>query len=316
MASEDSRRGVTERESAANVNCPLCGESKCRSVGPIRFIEPTTIGSSVVDLSDMKFHLMHCGACDFHFTHPRIPPEKLLASYAETNASHWGNEEDGYTRRYDTLKQMLERHAPGRRVLDVGCFTGSFLHYLGPGWDLNGVEPAVEAAKIAGEKGAKILGSTLEDIPADAAPFDAIVAIDVAEHINDPLRFFEQMRNRLGPRGILIIVTGDTHAPSWRWMKNRYWYCSFAGHVSFFSERVMKFLGRRLGMDIAEYRRLEHIRSRPLRHIKMLIYNVAYNIGVMAGGLGIPSLRKITSDAPGPSWITARDHMFCVMRRI
>lgn len=297
--------------------CRVCGSADTRVVGPIRHYQPATIGSVVIDLSGLSFGLVRCVACDYRFSHPPIPQEKLLDCYAETEGDHWGFEVDGRERQYDVMAAMLERHAPGRRVLDVGCFTGSLLQYLGPAWERFGVEPSRAACRVATERaGATILGATLDDVPAGlAGTFDAVTAIDVVEHVADPLPFFRRVRELLRPGGVFLVVTGDTAAPSWRWLKSRYWYCSYAGHISFFSRRTLARVGAIVGFAEAESRRRRHIRSRFLRHVKQAMQNVAYGASVAVGGLGIRSVRRRTVDAPAPVWITARDHLFHVMRR-
>ncbi|MGD0768941.1 MAG: class I SAM-dependent methyltransferase [Tepidisphaeraceae bacterium] len=294
----------------------MCGGQLCGVVGPIYFNKPTYFGSAPIDLSELTIRLLKCPDCEFQFTHPRIPPERLLVLYSQIEAHHWGIEVDSYERQYDIIGAMLARYAIGRRILDVGCFTGSLLKYLGPEWDRNGVEPSVAAAQITRRTGATVLGATLEDIPPRTPPFDVITAIDVIEHISEPFAFFERSRDLLKPGGVVLIVTGDTQSLTWKLMKNRYWYCSLPGHVSFFSGPTMKYLENRLNFQRLERCRRRHIRSRLLRHVKMLLQNVFYELGVAAGGLGIPKLRKLTVDAPGPNWITAPDHMFYAARRL
>jgi SAM-dependent methyltransferase len=296
--------------------CPLCGGSRCERIDRIRHYQPTIIGSVSIDLSGLEFWLARCPECHFQFSTPRIPPEKLLACYAATNAEHWSIEVNPWERRYDVILDLLRRNSRGRRVLDVGCFTGSLLDYLGPQWTRFGVEPSVPAAEASRKRGVQILGATLDDIPAATEPFDAIVSVDVLEHINEPLPLFEKLRDYLKPDGILVLITGDTDAPTWRWMKGRYWYCSYAGHVSYFSASTLEHVGRRLGFQSAECRRLSHSRSRFLRHVKLGLFNVSYMMGVALGGLGLKRLKRLTVDAPAPSWMTAPDHLFCVMRRV
>jgi SAM-dependent methyltransferase len=300
---------------AVAIRCPVCQGTDCRSLGPIRHYQPTIIGSVAVDLSDLTFRLMQCATCRFQFSDPRIPPEKLLQCYSATDAEHWCIDVDPRERRYELIKELLVRHSPGRRVMDVGCSTASLLHYLGPEWDRFGVEPSVTASGVARKRGINILGATFDDIPKDIPAFDAIIAVDVIEHINEPIPFITQARNLLRPGGVLILVTGDTASPSWRLMKGRYWYCSYAGHVSYFSAATFAVIADELDMCCIENRRLPHIRSRFLRHVKMAAMNLAYTLGVVTGGLGIPAIRRKTVDSPGPSWVTAPDHIFQVMRR-
>jgi cyclopropane fatty-acyl-phospholipid synthase-like methyltransferase len=200
-------------------------------------------------------------------------------------------------------------------VLDVGCFTGSFLTFLGHDWQWFGVEPSIEAGELATRNGITLLGATLADIENGAITFDAIVAIDVVEHLADPLSFFQRTSKMLTPGGVLIILTGNTDALSWRLHKNLYWYCSLPEHVSFFSRGVFDYISRRCGLQAVEQLTMSHNRWSLRDRTEQAVKNLGYAAMNRAGGLGVPALRQHFVERRAPTWMAANDHILCALRQ-
>jgi cyclopropane fatty-acyl-phospholipid synthase-like methyltransferase len=257
---------------------------------------------------------LSCSACGFQFKDPPIPEEKLLDCYARTGEGNWGLRPDPHERYFDVIREQLERHSPGRATLDIGCANGALLEWLGEGWGKFGVEPSVKAGEVAASRGVKIVGRTLSDCASDARRYDAAVAIDVMEHIAEPVPFVKQVRELLKPNGVFLVVTGDTSARTWHLLRNRYWYCSLVEHVSFYSEPAMHALATATGMRSVEHRRLSHQRTSWSHKIDDAAKNSAYLAGTATHWFGIKSLQE-KFDRGAPLWLSARDHMFHVMRR-
>src|SRR5205085_9962946 len=109
--------------------------------------------------------------------------------YRRSAGGHWATDARVATsRRYDRKRELLLQFAPGRRVLDFGCYDGGFLDYLGPEFDRNGIEPSTSAAQRAAQRGVRIPGPTVDSVDTAAIePFDAILIFDVMEHLTDPV---------------------------------------------------------------------------------------------------------------------------------
>jgi 2-polyprenyl-6-hydroxyphenyl methylase/3-demethylubiquinone-9 3-methyltransferase len=101
----------------------------------------------------------------------------------------------------------------GLTVLDVGCGGGLIaepLSRLGAVVTAVDAEPATVAVAAAhgAEQGLSIdyRCSAVEDLPTDA-PFDAIIALEIIEHVANPARFVAELAKRLKPGGLVIIST-------------------------------------------------------------------------------------------------------------
>lgn len=102
---------------------------------------------------------------------------------------------------------LLQQDWAGRRILEIGCFTGFFMDALRrKGADVTGVEVNGRAA----ETGMTIYGlqgrifPALEKLPA-TSQFDDILMIDVLEHIELPETFLGELLPLLAPGGSIVI---------------------------------------------------------------------------------------------------------------
>ncbi len=283
--------------------------------GPILHPQPALVAGVRLELEDVNFTLCRCPHCEFQFKDPIIDAAKLIACYAAADSDNWELAPDPLLRNFDVLRTVLECHAPGRRVLDVGCFNGAMLSFLGDSWSRYGVEPSHAAADLARQRGVNILGDTLESVNSAVEPFDAIMAIDVVEHLVDPVHFFCQISARLKSGGIFLLLTGNTEALAWRLQGSMYWYSSLPEHVSFYNRPSLEKLGGLSGMECIECRAICHKRLPLKRWIIDSVKSAGYIAGRTVGGLGVPLLRRIFVERRGPTIQSAKDHLICVLRK-
>ena len=177
------------------------------------------------------------------------------------------------------------------------------------------MEPARNAADLARSRGVTILGQTLDDIPPDSGQFDAVLAIDVIEHVTEPVSFFRLIHDLLRPGGIFMAFTGDTDTWPWRWYKNRYWYCSLPEHVSFYSGVAMEYLARSVEMHTVSHTHLGHQRMSLKSCLRERAKNAFFMTGTTIGWCGVPSLRQKYGGGAGPILLNVSDHMLHLMRR-
>lgn len=112
--------------------------------------------------------------------------------------------------RLAALKKRLEP-LHGRRVLDLGCGKGRFARPLAEaGAEVVGID--VSAAMLADARGIARVRASARRLPFAAGTFDAVIAVEVFEHlaaIDDVLR---EARRVLCPGGILAIVDKNAGA--------------------------------------------------------------------------------------------------------
>ena len=105
----------------------------------------------------------------------------------------------------------------GKRVLDVGCWTGDLGRALiARGCRVSGLEVDEDAAEKARADLETVVVADLDTAPTSqhfpAGSFDAVVFADVLEHLRDPVAVLADAATLLGPDGkIVISVPNITH---------------------------------------------------------------------------------------------------------
>jgi len=99
-----------------------------------------------------------------------------------------------------------------RRVLDLGCGNGAFCAELvRHGFEVVGCDPSESGIRVASESvpGAVFTKLGVYDDPRDlsAAPFDAVVAVEVVEHLYLPRALPSFAHRVLKPGGRFVVTT-------------------------------------------------------------------------------------------------------------
>lgn len=204
--------GVEARETA---RCLLCGSPRLRR----RKLFERLLGFT--DRTEAQ--VLECRGCGFRFLFPQITEERLRDFYSMgyfTGQADRSSEdlpppdtqvyEDFLVERFDKFRATLDlclAHAPSaRRILDVGAATGEFLQLArSRGLEVSGIEISEYASRFAAERhGLELHLGTLEDFR-PSGRFDIIHLNHVLEHLNEPRRAVERLRELLDDGGIIYV---------------------------------------------------------------------------------------------------------------
>lgn len=192
------------------------------------------------------------------------------------------------------LVDVLKRHCPpGGRLLEIGSAYGFFLKEAQPHFDVHGIELAKDAVDACHRAGLPNVhqGTVDEDILERIGPVDAVVMLDVIEHLSDPVETLRLCNRILKPGGVILITTGDFGALTAR-VTGRHWrLMTPPQHLWFFSQTSFSRIANTLNLSIAAC-------TRPwkLVPLSLILFQVARMAGidmrssslVRSSKLGIP----------------------------
>lgn len=181
-------------------------------------------------------HLYALGVASDHGVQDSPDPEAMLAEYGARNhrlIARW---------RRDGLV------APNTRILDFGAGSGHILRSLDsevPGLDIHCIEAGQEAAELLRSRGF-VVHSDLSS--AVLGSHDAILLIELLEHLSDPVGLLTVMKGYLKPEGRIFMSTpiGETRSGN----RNLPTY-NTAEHVQFWTESSFALALRKAGLVFA-----------------------------------------------------------------
>jgi SAM-dependent methyltransferase len=140
---------------------------------------------------------------------------EYYAEYRVVEDVHWW-----FVGRRRILLQVLDQyigkdHGHGKRILDVGCGTGTMLTYLGSYGKAEGVDIDEEAVGYCRERGlVDVSLGEAATLPFPDGTFDLVTGLDVIEHLDDDVGALREMRRVLHPGGH-VLVTVPAHRFMW-----------------------------------------------------------------------------------------------------
>lgn len=135
-------------------------------------------------------------------------------------ADQWWSDEIRWVR---TLKNLVPGRLAwfdrqidwnGKHVLDLGCAGGFMAEALvHKGAQVTGIDPAADAIEAA-KRQATLVGQDIrydvgvgEALPYDDGAFDAVVCVDVLEHVSDLTKVIAEVARVLKPGGVFLYDT-------------------------------------------------------------------------------------------------------------
>ncbi len=188
-------------------------------------------------------------------------PISSTYSYTSTDGAHT----DSYL--WETVEAILEDTLEGKgSVFDLGCGNGTFARRLQSlGYIVRGVDPSEEGISRAREMDAETpleVGSAYDPLAEKFGTFQAVVSLEVIEHVYYPRLFAKSVHELLEPGGIAIISTpyhgywkNLALALSGR-MDSHFTVLWDHGHIKFWSVRTLTELFREQRMSLERVHRV------------------------------------------------------------
>jgi len=198
--------------SAASTPCPLCGGAAVALPLPHPRRSMLSDGR-VIPRALAKMSCLSCGSA-FHAS--KTASEDIRRIYAEDYTLASASPKSDAARAQAYCGWISAECAPPRAILEIGCGSGALLAELLRTWPearTYGIDPALPETAHSHAK-IQLARGFAENVPADAGPFDLIVAVNVIEHTEDPRAFLRTLRSHLAPDGRIVVVCPDGDTPN------------------------------------------------------------------------------------------------------
>lgn len=237
--------------------CPVCGSDRREFAFHLR--DP--------------YRVARCAVCGLHYLHPRLPENAMQEAYRESSyyeGGACGYADTSYTAQESALRatfkcllRNLAKHGlTGGDLLEIGCGYGYLLDEARSFFDRRvGTDFSSEAAQIARATGAEVLVGGIEQISSERK-FDCVAAIQVIEHIYDPLSFVKQLTSHAKPGGHIVIATPDIGGVLRKSMGRRWPSFKVPEHVMYLDFWTLSSLLERAGLS--DVRRIPYPHAFPI----------------------------------------------------
>jgi SAM-dependent methyltransferase len=213
---------------------------------------------------DLGSHrLLYCPRCELGQLSPLPTDAELQALYVSeeyfagrgAGYADYAADAPQHARSFRARLECLLRTGPVDDLLEIGCGPGLFLveaRRLGVS-HVTGVAPTPWAVAQARAPGVDAHVGSIEAIDA-ARRFDAIVMLDVLEHVVAPVSFLAAVRARLRPGGRLLVMTPNIRSLLARVSGRRWVSLKSSEHVRYYSRRSVRRVLRAAGFDVLTVR--------------------------------------------------------------
>lgn len=210
-------------------------------------------------LSSGQARYICCPMCGCRFVDPYPGREANSAFQGADTVDRLEKEDEGrhgyFLRRLERLENRMGGEGPGLRLMEIGCGAGVLLREARQrGWHADAIELSAELATRArlNNPEAQITTGDIQTYEPQGPPYDAVIALDVLEHVLQPLTMVENCREMLRPGGLLLLQTPNTRSFRARTEGAKWDMLDPAQHMNLFSPDALRVLLTTVGFDILE----------------------------------------------------------------
>ncbi|NQU95951.1 MAG: methyltransferase domain-containing protein [Candidatus Omnitrophica bacterium] len=203
--------------------------------------------------------LVKCNNCGLVFALQDRNLRYYVDAYSKMVDKEYREEEQGRRRASVEILKRIKKYKNNGKLLDIGCATGFLLDEARRrNWEVYGVEISKWASNYAREKlDLNVVRGPLKKTDFPDKYFDAIVMLDVLEHLTNPKYALLEIRRILKSDGILYISTPNINSLLSRILKAKWWGIN-KFHLFYFSKRTLEKMLDACGFKVKKYK--PHIR--------------------------------------------------------
>jgi 2-polyprenyl-3-methyl-5-hydroxy-6-metoxy-1,4-benzoquinol methylase len=238
--------------------CVLCGAPSMTLVLPANATAPADVAEFSCTSNRLAEHddILRCDRCGMVSSRPPLDRAGLVELYAASEDEDYLAEADARRELFGWVLDRMGCYAlGGPRLLEAGANVGLFLRVAGEhGWTARGVEPSRRAVAEGRRRfGVDLVEGTVEDIADEPGSADAVVMLDVLEHLADPVAALAGLRRVVTGEGLIALTTINSESLHARLRRGAWpWY--IRPHLHYFTPTTLRKTMERGGFDMIDYR--------------------------------------------------------------
>jgi len=298
-----------------NGRCPGCG---CSSPHPLRGAgKPFEFRTRSLIFRQNEYRIFRCGACGLVFKNSILSDDSFELLYGDVDFSNWSA-----CRTYPSERPVL-RHLDslpaGSQVLDFGCSSGRLLEQANPRIGKWGFEVNKTAAREAAAKGIQMLADR-KNLKSLQQNFDAVLLMDVFEHLSYPTMLLREMTELVKPGGMLVVSTGNADCRACQTDIPNFWYFRSIQHLCMITKHYASCFAEGSGLRFASWQECSHYDTRFLnrmaQHLRQWVYAFRHRHPGSAVAMDrLPVVRKSATWKIPPPYSASRDHAVVFFER-
>lgn len=242
------------------IECNLCGSNNYevihrtkieKSKAQVEIYKGYSISETNIQKPEKIFK---CNSCGLIFAHQDRSLKYYADKYDDMVDEDYLMEEVGRRKRAIEILKRIKRYKKNGKLLDIGCANGFFLDEARrDGWEVYGIEISRWAVNYAKEKlSLNVIRGSLRTAGFSDNLFDAVIMLDVLEHLTDPRQTLIEARRILKRDGILYISTPNISSMISIILGGKWWGIN-KFHLFYFSKRTLEKMLDICGFRVKRY---------------------------------------------------------------
>jgi 2-polyprenyl-3-methyl-5-hydroxy-6-metoxy-1,4-benzoquinol methylase len=199
--------------------------------------------------------ILECPRCGLLSSAPTLFPDEILARYEAVVDEEYLAEEEERRELFGWVSERMDGyHLPGRRLFEIGANVGLFLDVARErGWEASGIEPSFWAVEEGRERfDVDLRQGGVETLELDPGSVDAIVMLDVLEHLADPAEALRRLRPMVADTGVLALATVNVEGLHGR-LRGGDWPWFIRSHLHYFRPATLANMLSNAGFEAVEW---------------------------------------------------------------
>jgi 2-polyprenyl-3-methyl-5-hydroxy-6-metoxy-1,4-benzoquinol methylase len=250
-------RRIKGRGPLSVARCVSCGNERMHLRYPATTAGDVPIEEFRCTTSALGIHdnILECPRCGLLSSAPTLRGDEIVARYEEVVDEEYLSEEEQRRELFGWVSEQLDSfYVPGKRLLEIGANVGLFLAVAGErGWEATGIEPSAWAVEQGRTRfGVDLRQGAIETVDVEAGSVDALVMLDVLEHLTDPAEALRRIRPMLAEQGVFALATVNVDSLHGR-LRGGDWPWFIRSHLHYFRPATLTKMLSDAGFEAVEW---------------------------------------------------------------